>query len=87
MTGHPLYVQDIESLAHALGIGAHLDRDKWGYRKHYDAPDCDLPSMERLVAAGLMEKLDMPTWMVKNATYLATQKARDLFGLGPEVEQ
>lgn len=45
---------DIDNLRHMLGATSHTPKRDWGYRNHFAAGIADTPSMERLVAAGLV---------------------------------
>jgi hypothetical protein len=47
-------IEDMDNLRHMLGIDALLRKpSQWGFRNYYHC-DIDDPSMERLLAAGLV---------------------------------
>lgn len=78
-----LKVEDFDHLRHALGIDARTPRSRWGYRQHFDPAEGDMKSMERLVDAGLMTRHPVAGF-VEHEVFVVTQRARDLFGLGPK---
>jgi hypothetical protein len=49
-----LLPEDIEILRHMLGATPHHPRLRWGFRNEYLVNRRDLPSMERLLAAGFV---------------------------------
>jgi predicted mannosyl-3-phosphoglycerate phosphatase (HAD superfamily) len=51
-------VDDMNNLRHMLGVGSHIPKRDWGYRNYFNAGPGhhDMPSLERLVAAGLVEQ-------------------------------
>ena len=68
-------VKDMDNLRHMLGIGSHISKRDWGYRNHFDAGACDLPSMLRLKDLGLVEQAGRGT------VYYATEAGRAAVGL------
>jgi len=44
--------EDIKNLRHMLGATEHRPKKNWGFRNYFAADGTDIPSMERLVAAG-----------------------------------
>jgi hypothetical protein len=56
MTTGPLTAADLDNLRHALGAVPPRRRSAWGFRNYFRAGASDVPSMERLVAAGFVWK-------------------------------
>ena len=48
--------EDRDNLHHMLGVGAHIPKRRWGFRNYYACGLADLPSLERLEAAGLVRR-------------------------------
>lgn len=76
--GQEIYA-DMEVLRHTLGIDSSKPRKQWGYRNYFNADDGhhDMPSLMRLVGAGLMEQYRPSYWR-------ATALGMDVAGLRPE---
>jgi hypothetical protein len=47
---------DMEKLRHMLGATLHRPKKTWGIRNYFAAGAADVPSLERLVAAGYCER-------------------------------
>lgn len=54
-------VEDMEKLRHMLGCDPQRNRKHWGFRNYYVAAPglSDTPSLDRLVAAGLVVKVKL----------------------------
>jgi hypothetical protein len=57
-------VDDMNNLRHMLGVGSHIPKRDWGFRNYFNAGPghSDMPSLERLVAAGLAEQFRPEYW-------------------------
>lgn len=49
-------VEDMNNLRHMLGMGSHIPQKDWGSRNYFNAGEghSDMPSLLRLIAAGLV---------------------------------
>lgn len=70
---------DMEVLRHTLGVDSNKSRKQWGRRNYFNADEGhhDMPSIKRLVEAGLMEQYRPGYWR-------ATALGMDVVGLRPE---
>lgn len=76
---------DLDNLRHMLGCEPERSRRSWGFRNCFVADETDVPSMERLVAAGFVH----PHRMVNQSrSYIATREGMRAAGMtGAEIER
>ena len=69
---------DMKCLQHMLGVSTHIKKRDWGYRNYFAAGANQIEGMERLLAAGYVNKGHVS----ENMTYYhATEAGMDAIGI------